>query len=153
MPGFGVAGDTDTGQFAYPSYSPGLHTDPAGMTSLNGCEYRKPNRQPSQSDVDVSPYIVRRFTNMSVTDVQLNNGLHNGIAAGKRIPYAGSGYLYAVMPIIPGQTRDNVAGFHRKGPSPYNMQDVWTDGPGSQPAHPGGPGRIAAPTFVNPMSG
>lgn len=153
MPGFGVAGDTDTGQLAYPNYGVALHTVPAGMTSLNGCEQRNPNRRPSQSDMDYSPYIVRRFTNMSVTDVQLNNGLHNGVASGKRINYQGTGYLYGVMPIIPGQTRDNVAGFHRKGPSPYNMQDVWTGGPGAQPPHPGGPGKIAAPTFVNPMTG
>lgn len=90
---------------------------------------------------------------MGVTDVQLNNGLAYGVASGKRIKYQGTGYLYAVMPIIPGQTRDNVAGYHRKGPSPYTVNDIYTAGPGAQPEHPGGPGKIAAPTFINPMSG
>lgn len=144
---------TDTGQNAYPVYASGLHTDPAGMRSINGCEFRKPDRQAGQSDQDYSPWLARRYTNLSLTDVQLINGLQNRIASGRRIPYRGSGYLNVVMPIIPGQTRDNVAGFHVRGPSPYNVADVFTSGPGSQPEHPGGPGKIAAPTFINPMSG
>lgn len=90
---------------------------------------------------------------MSTTDVQLNNGLHNRIASGKRIPYNGTGYLYAVRPQIPGQTRDNAAGFHSRGPSPYNVNDLFTNGPGAQPDHPGGPGKIAGISFINPMSG
>lgn len=144
---------TDTGQGIYPAYSTGLHGVPYPMQSINGCERRAPNRRPSQSDLDYSPWPIRRYTNMSTTDVQLNNGLHNGVASGRRINYRGAGYLYATVPIIPGQTRDNVAGFHRKGPSPYNFADAWTAGPGSQPEHPGGPGKIAAPTFINPMTG
>jgi hypothetical protein len=148
-----TAGHTDTAQVPYPNYGTGLHVAPAAMTSLNGCETRKANRQPSQSDVDYSTWLLRRFTNMSVTDVQLRNGLAYGVASGRRINYQGSGYLYAVAPIIPGQTRDNVAGFHKKGPSPYNVQDVWEAGPGAQPEHPGGPGKIAAPVFYNPMTG
>ena len=146
-------GFTDTGQVQYPDASGGVHTAPMPMVCINGCEYRKADRMAPQCDQDTSPYMIRRFTNLSMTDVQLNNGLHNGVASGRRIAYAGSGYLYGIMPIIPGQTRDNVSGYHRRGPSPYNVSDVWTAGPGSQPAHPGGPGKIAAPTFVNPMSG
>jgi len=144
---------TDTGQGAYPPYAAGLHTAPYRMVPINGCERRAPNRRPSQSDLDFSPWPIRRYTNMSVTDVQLNNGLQRGIAAGKRLAYRGAGYLWTVAPIIPGQTRDNVAGFHKKGPSPYTVDDVFTSGPGAQPEHPGGPGKIAAPTFVNPMTG
>jgi hypothetical protein len=143
----------DTGQIAYPPYGSGLHTASLAMQVANGSEVRKPNRQAASSDVDRSTWLARRYTNMGVTDVQLNNGLRYGVANGKRHGYRGSGYLYAVRPIIPGQTRDNVAGFHRKGPSPYTVQDVWEQGPGSQPEHPGGPGKIAAPTFINPMSG
>jgi hypothetical protein len=90
---------------------------------------------------------------MSVTDVQLNNGLRNRVASGLRIPYRGTGYLWTIQPIIPGQMRDNASGYHRKGPSPYNVADVFTSGPGAQPEHPGGPGKIAAPTFINPMTG
>jgi hypothetical protein len=143
----------DTGQYSYPSYAVGLHTVPVQMRVANGSEVSKRNRQAPTSDVDQSTWLARRYTNMGVTDVQLNNGLRYGVANGKRRPYRGTGYLYAVMPIIPGQTRDNVAGFHRHGVSPYTMADVWQQGPGAQPEHPGGPGKIAAPTFINPMSG
>lgn len=148
-----VPNGTDTGQCLYPDYGPTLNGTVYPMQSYNNLETRKSNRRPSQSDVDGYPWPIRRFTNMGVTDVQLSNGLRNKVATGKRINYQGSGYLYAVNPIIPGQTRDNVAGFHRRGPSSYGYQDVYDAGPGSQPEHPGGPGKIAAPTFVNPMSG
>jgi hypothetical protein len=30
---------------------------------------------------------------------------------------------------------------------------MWQAGPGSQPANPGGPGRIAGPQYINPMTG
>lgn len=144
---------SDTGQVQYPHWGPTLTGSVYPMQNINGCETRKANRRPSQSDVDMSPWPIRRFTNMGTSDVQLNNGLAYGVASGKRINYQGTGYLYAVQPIIPGQTRDNVAGFHRRGPSPYNVNDLYTAGPGAQPEHPGGPGKIAAPTFINPMSG
>jgi hypothetical protein len=144
---------TDSGQVQYPDYGPTLNRGVYPMESYNGRETWKTNRRPSQSDVDGYPWPIRRFTNMSITDVQLNNGLHNGVASGKIINYSGSGYLYAVRPEIPGQTRDNAAGYHKRGPSPYNVQDLFTAGPGAQPEHPGGPGKIAAPRFVNPMSG
>jgi hypothetical protein len=124
------------------------------MQGYNGGLVRKPNRRPPSSDVDILPHQFRRFVNASgVQDVQLHNGLHNGIAAGWRIPYAGAGYLFAVVPRIPGQTRGDVAGFHKRGPSPLNYQNFWQQGPGSQPDNPGGPGRIAAPQFINPMTG
>jgi hypothetical protein len=143
----------DGGRYIYPDYGAALHTNPEVMRSINGCEQRAANRRPSQSDKDYSPWLIRGYTNMSVTDVQLNNGLRWGVGKGKRMNYRGAEYLAATRPIIPGQTRDNVAGFHRKGPSPYTVQDVWDNGPGSQPEHPGGPGKIAATTFINPMSG
>jgi hypothetical protein len=144
---------TDTVQVQHQDYGPVMNAAVVPMQSYNGLETRKANRQPSQSDVDGYPWPIRLLTNMSVTDVQLNNGLHNGVASGKRINYAGAGYLYAVQPQIPGQTRDNVSGFHRRGPSSYNVQDLFTAGPGSQPEHPGGPGQIAGPRVINPMSG
>jgi hypothetical protein len=149
----GRAGNSDTGQPNYPDYGPTLNGTVYPMQSYNGLEYRKPNRRPSQDDVDAYPWPLRRYTNMGTTDVQLNNGLRYGIGRGKIMPYQGTGYLYAIMPIIPGQTRDNAAGFRKKGPSPYNVADVYAAGPGSQPEHPGGPGKIAAPTFINPMTG
>lgn len=146
-------GSDDNGRTNYPDWGPTLNGTVAIMRNINGSEFRKPNRRPSQSDVDVSPWPLRRYTNVSATDVQLHNGLRWGVASGRRVPYLGTGYLYAIMPRIPGQTRDNVAGFHKRGPSPYNVQDVFDNGPGSQPAHPGGPGQIAGVQFVNPMTG
>jgi hypothetical protein len=145
---------SDTGQLAYPSYAVALHTDPYAMQSYNNSLVRKPNRQAPSTDVDRLPHQFRRYVNASgLQDVQLINALQNGIATGKRIPYLGSGYLYAVVPRIPGQTRGDVAGFHARGPSPLNVQNLWQAGPGSQPVNPGGPGRIAAPSFINPMTG
>lgn len=143
----------DSGHPSYPNYAVRLTTAPVPMRVFNGSEFSKPNRRAPQSDVDMYPYPIRRYTNMSVTDVQLNNGLRWGVATGKRIGYEGVGYLNVVQPIIPGQTRDNAGGFHRRGPSPYRIANVFQNGPGSQPANPGGPGKIAAPTFINPMSG
>lgn len=143
----------DTGQTWYPDSGPTANAAPMRMMAYNGLETWKTNRRPSQSDVDGYPWPLRMLTNMSVTDVQLNNGLFNRVASGKRINYAGAGYLNVTQPQIPGQTRDNVSGYHRRGPSPYNVQDLFRNGPGSQPDHPGGPGKIAGPTFINPMSG
>jgi hypothetical protein len=124
------------------------------MQSYNNGLVRKWNRLPPTSDVDRLPHQFRRFVNGSgVQDVQLANGLRNGVAAGWRIPYAGTGYLFGVVPRIPGQTRGDVAGFHKRGPSPLNYDQFWQQGPGSQPANPGGPGQIAGPKFINPMTG
>lgn len=146
--------ETDTGQLAYPSMSTGLHTDTARMTVYNGRIYRKANRQAPTSDVDGLPHQLRRSVNASgAQDVQLINGLQNRIAAGLRTPYRGAGYLFMAAPRIPGQTRGDVAGFHSRGPSPLNYQAMWEAGPGAQPDNPGGPGRIAAARFVNPMTG
>jgi hypothetical protein len=145
---------TDTGQLAYGSYAVALHTDPYAMQSYNNGLVRKHNRQAPSCDADILPHQFRRYVNASgAQDMQLINGMQNGILAGWRTPYLGSGWLFAVVPRIPGQTRGDVSGFHKRGPSPLNYDQMWQDGPGSQPSNPGGPGRIAAPTFVNPMTG
>lgn len=145
---------TDTGQLAYPPYAVALHTHAYAMQSYNNGLVRKPNRQAPTSDVDRLPHQFRRVVNASgAQDVQLINGLQNGIATGLRLPYLGAGWLFAAAPRIPGQTRGDAAGFHTRGPSPLNYDAMWQAGPGAQPANPGGPGRIAAPSFVNPMSG
>ena len=149
----GVYQASDTGQPYIPDIGTFKGVIPASMMGYNGRETWKTNRRPPQSDVDGYPSLIRTLTNMSVTDVQLNNGLFYRVGSGKRINYAGAGYLNVVQPRIPGQTRDNVSGYHRRGPSPYNVADLYMNGPGSQPNHPGGPGEIAGPTFINPMSG
>jgi hypothetical protein len=146
--------ETDTGKLNYPDFSTSVHARPAPMQGYNNGIQRKWNRQAPDSDADHLPHQLRNFVNASgAQDVQLVNGLQNGIAAGWRIPYRGAGWLFMAAPRIPGQTRGDVAGFHARGPSPLNWQQMWENGPGSQPDNPGGPGRIAAPRFVNPMTG
>lgn len=142
----------ESGQPIGPVY--GVPSDAYPMMVYNGLLVAKRDRQAPTADYSLYPSPpVRRFQNLSVTDVQLNNGLRWRVASGRRIPYAGSGYLYAVVPQIPGQTRDNAAGFHVRGPSPLNVQAMYNAGPGSQPDNPGGPGKIASPYFYNPMTG
>lgn len=122
------------------------------MMRLDGLVVPKRNRQSPTSDVDLTPRQFRRYINASgLQDVLLKNGV--GQITMKRITYHGSGYLFAAAPIIPGQQRGDVGGFHKRGPAPGNVQQLWEDGPGAQPRNPGGPGKIAAPTYRNPMTG
>lgn len=129
------------------------HTPYYPMEVLNGLVVPKPNRQAPSSDYDETGRLFRRYVNASgAQDVQIYNGLRNRIASGWRhIPH--SGFLNVIMPQIPGQTRGNYGGFHKRGPSPYNIEDLFLNGPGAQPSHPGGPGKIAGSTYVNPMTG
>lgn len=100
---------------------------------------------------DRRPYGQRRFNNMGYTDVQLNNGMRYKTLTGTTwSPYPVG---QAFVPYIPGQTRGDAAGFVKRGPSTYNIQDWYNQGPGSQPTHPGGPGTVAGPQIYNPMSG
>jgi hypothetical protein len=145
---------TDSGQLAYPTYSTSLHTDPYPMQRYPVALVPKANRQAPSTDVDVLPHQFRRYVNASgLQDVQIINGMQNRILTGKRWPYRGAGWLSLSAPRIPGQTRGDAGGFHPRGPSPLNYDLMWQQGPGSQPANPGGPGRIAAPQFFNPMTG
>ena len=124
------------------------------MEVLNGLVVPKPNRQAPSSDYDETGRLFRRYVNASgAQDVQIYNGLRNRIASGIRIQYGNAGYLNVIAPQIPGQTRGNYGGFHQRGPSPYNIEDLYTNGPGAQPTHPGGPGKIAGTTFINPNTG
>jgi hypothetical protein len=153
MAEYGNNANSDTGQPAYRSYAVALHTDPYPMQPYRNSLVSKRNRQAPSSDVDTLPHQFRRYVSTGVQDVQLLNGMANGRLAGWRIPYLGAGWLFAVVPRIPGQTRGDVAGFHPRGPSPLNYEQMWQNGPGSQPDNPGGPGRIAAPQYYNPMTG
>src|SRR5215469_992732 len=109
-------------------------------------------------DLDATPRQFRRNVNASgLQDVQILNGLWRGVGRGVRaIPgfmNYGNAYLYASNAIIPGQQRGDAGGFQQRGPSPYNVQNWLNNGPGSQPVNPGGPGRIAGPNIINPMTG
>lgn len=107
-------------------------------------------------DIDNTPRQFRRYVNASgLQDVQMGNGLRWGVGRGIRaIPGIGTNaYLYASNPIIPGQQRGDAGGFHKRGPSPYNVQNWLAAGPGSQPVNPGGPGQVAGTNLINPMTG
>lgn len=141
---WGTGADTIGGVAAYP------------MESYNGLEQRNRNRQAPESDMDYTPRQFRRFVGASgAQEVQIGNGLRDHIASGKIHNYAGEGYLYAVVPQMPGYRRvgQNAGGFHKRGPDPLSVFSMYQSGPGSQPANPGGPGKIAAPSYVNPMTG
>lgn len=121
------------------------------MVVLNGYLTRSRHRDIPTTDVDHSPREFRRFVNASGSqDVQISNGLYRKTGFGRRFPIAFVNYLYASNPRIPGQMRDDYSGKHKRGIDPLSFQSLWQDGPGSQPAHPGGPGKIAAESFYNP---
>jgi hypothetical protein len=109
-------------------------------------------------DIDNTPRQFRRVVNASgLQDMQIHNGMKWGTLRGVlKLPVMPADYFWgnaAQIPVIPGQTRGDVSGFHKRGPSSYNIQNMLQAGPGSQPANPGGPGQIAGTTLINPMSG
>jgi hypothetical protein len=123
------------------------------MQNYNGLTTSDVNAVVSNTGVikDRRPYGQRRYNNMGYTDVQLNNGMRWKTLTGTTwSPYPVG---QAFVPYIPGQTRGDAAGFVKRGPSTYNIQDWYNQGPGSQPTHPGGPGTVAGPQIYNPMSG
>jgi hypothetical protein len=109
-------------------------------------------QQYSRAWNDYTPINFRRYVDASgVQSIQLRNPVAH--TTRRRLTYHAAGYLFAQMPSIPGQMRDNAGGFHSRGIDPLSYQAMWDNGPGSQPANPGGPARIASPQFINPMSG
>lgn len=148
-----VKWQTDTAQATQGDYGQSVkHEYP--MQSYNNGLRSKLNRQAPSCDADVLPHQLRHNVNASgAQDVQIWNGMRFGVLTGRRINYAGAGFLFAVVPRIPGQTRGDVAGFHKRGPSPLNIQAIWDAGPGSQPSNPGGPGTVIGVQIINPMTG
>jgi hypothetical protein len=122
------------------------------MRLNNGNLTSSPRRHAPTTDLDSTPREYRRYVDASgFSHVQADNGLHRRVGSGLRGPLAFVTYLYAMQPIIPGQTRDNYGGFHHpRGIDPQSYAQLWADGPGSQPVNPGGPGKIASNYFVNP---
>lgn len=116
---------------------------------LNGYLTRAPNRANPSTDKDHSPIEFRRYVNASgFSDVQLNNGLNRRIGSGLRVPFVS--YLYAAVPQIPGQRRDNWGGYHKHGIGPIQYQNTWQAGPGSQPQDQGGTRQMLGDYFYNP---
>jgi hypothetical protein len=118
---------------------------------MNGYLTGKDNRRNPQTDADHAPREFRHYVDASgFQHVQLNNGLWKRRGAGLRGPLNFVNYLYAAYAYSPGAQRDNYGGFHKHGIDPLSYQQLVSDGPGSQPANPGGPRKIAADFFVNP---
>ena len=118
----------------------------------NGFLTRSHNRGAPSTDLDSTPREYARIIDASgFKHVQAKAGTERRLRSGLRGPLNFVTYLYASMPIIPGQTRDNYGGFHHpRGIDPQSYAQLWADGPGAQPVNPGGPGRIAADYFINP---
>lgn len=122
------------------------------MICDNGYLKRSTNRGAPSTDLDSTPREYMYPVDASgFRHVQANAGTQRRLRSGLRGPLSFVTWLYASMPIIPGQTRDNYGGFHHpRGIDPQSYAQLWSDGPGSQPVNPGGPGRIAADYFINP---
>lgn len=96
-----------------------------------------------QDDIETAPTTFNRI-GTRWGDVQLSNGWQN-TDYGRRTGYAAKGYLIAVLPSLPGQTRlsgSNPADFPARGPAPSQWQFHVNSSAGSQPSYPGGPGYI-----------
>ena len=115
---------------------------------LNGYLTRARNRANPTTDIDHTPRLFQRYYNTGQFDVQLNNGLHRRIGTGLRLNEAN--YLYAVQVLASVGTHDDYGGKHKRGIDPLSYNRLVQNGPGSQPANPGGPGKIAANTLYNP---
>jgi hypothetical protein len=90
-------------------------------------------------------------------DIQLKNGLANGVASGRIQGYRGEGWYDNVVPYLPGQTRligGGMPGYYpAKGPAPSQWDNAYNSGPGQQPMYPGGPGYVVGTEIYNPGSG
>ncbi len=119
-----------------------------------GMQFAAPSSsQYSRSFNDYTPTVQRRNDGGAVTGRD-NVQLRNPVAATSRkriVLYTAAGYLWAVVPRIPGQTRDNFGGFHMRGIDPQSYAALLAAGPGSNPVNPGGPGKIAGKSYINPM--
>ena len=120
------------------------------MQSFNGLVTASPRRHAPQIDVDHTPRLFREYVNTGQGDVQLTAGVPLKRFTGKRLKLVN--YLYAAVPIVPGQRRDNRGGFIRRGIDPRNWQNLVDNGPGAQPSNPGGPAQMASPYFHNPYA-
>lgn len=133
--------------------SPGVPGTPYAPVQVdNGYLTSKPNRHAPTTDADSTPRTYQSIVDASgFKHVQTFNGLQRRIGSGLRGPINYVTRLYASVPIIPGQNRDNYGGFHKhRAIDPQSYAQLWADGPGSQPVNPGGPGQIAADYFINP---
>jgi hypothetical protein len=109
---------------------------------------------PLARDIDETPIIFTRFATRW-GDVQLKNGLANGVASGKIWGYRGEGWYDMVVPQVPGQSRlfsRRTSDFVIRGPAPSQWQAAYNNTAGSQPAYPGGPGQVMGSSLTSPST-
>jgi hypothetical protein len=152
------ATDSEMGEFPAEE-EPQINPQPGPlnpMQSYNGLTTWNPNIGPPgpyARDIDGSPITFNRF-GTRWGDVQLKNGLANGVASGKIFGYRGEGWYDVVVPTIPGQTRlfgKNPNDFVARGPAPSQWQNNYNMTAGSQPQYPGGPGQVLGQNLTSPM--
>lgn len=125
----------------------GLMVDGSGVPNTIGYYAR---------DYDATPIVFNRYATRW-GDMQLKNGLANGVGSGRIWGYRGEGWADVVVPTIPGQSR--LIGGHLPGnyplvgPAPSQWTDHFNTGPGSQPNYPGGPGQAMSSIIDNPGTG
>lgn len=154
------ATDSEMGEFPAednPTIDP-ASTSLRPMQSYNGLVTANPQMFTPNRDqeYDATPIVFNRFATRW-GDMQLKNGLANGVASGKIWGYRGEGWYDNVVPTIPGQTRligGNHPGFFpAKGPAPSQWQNAYNQTAGSQPQYPGGPGQVLSNQLDNPGTG
>lgn len=130
------------------------HTPYYPVESYNQTVHYDLARSPGAFGRRTTPNQHRKWTNLGYNDVVIKNGLGGGVASGRRFPYFAQMYVWNFIPRRVGETRGDAGGFHKRGPSSYNVEDWIQQGPGSQPDHPGGPGQVVGSNIIyNPMSG
>ena len=129
------------------------------MQSYNGLVTANPRMMTPNRDqeYDGTPITFNRI-GTRWGDIQLKNGLANGVASGRIWGYRGEGWYDNVVPTIPGQTRliggKGVPGYYAPtGGAPSQYQQMVDDTAGSQPMYPGGPGYVMGAEIYNPGSG
>jgi hypothetical protein len=125
--------------------------DLIGVNPANGSGLHAP-----PLDWDSTPITFARIATRWA-DIQLKNGLANGVASGRIFGYKGEGWYDNVVPVIPGQTRQYGGGlpanYPAKGGAPSQWDDHVNTTAGAQPDYPGGPGFISGQQIYNPGSG
>ena len=131
---------------------PGVVGQPVGVYQGR---YPNPHVLRGQEDMENAPVTFNRI-GTRWGDVQLKNGWWQ-TNWGRRIRYAGAGFLVTVTPTIPGQTRlsggPTTTPYVMRGPAPSQWDQMVQAGPGMQPQFPGGPGQMQGVRLVNPGSG
>jgi hypothetical protein len=119
--------------------------NPAGIVILPTARVPNPNVLYGQDDIDVLPSSFPRYSTQDTTQVQLYNGLGNGVAQGFVDGSAPASYLAEVASFEPGTTRlsgTTPGNFPQKPLSPQQWDAYVASTAGSEPTYGGGSGTV-----------